>query len=415
MPYSSGIPKLDEHLSGGFSEGKSVLVLSTPGIDARVFAYQLVQANPKVQSAYFIENAFPDQVRKDIKRYIYPEAAFKKMVFVDAFSTALGLPSAEKYAAKDATKPKSIVEAIDAVMKEKPGVLVFDSLSGMEAKYALAGGLYDKIEEIKKKGAMPLCLYTSWDEKESVKAAENFDYVLEVKSIEERMLSRSYFKVLKAPGKFVDTAVPFRISFDGIAVYIPKIIITGPFHAGKSTFIHKISTKAISVNRMGTTIALDHGYVEHSGFSVDLFGTPGQERFEFMLDILNKDAFGVVLVVDSTKPEAFERAKEMLAHVTRYSLPYIVAANKQDEPSALKPAKIKEMLGLDTEVVPTVATTGEGCMDALKILIDRIVEGGNVEKKENEEKNKGKSKAAKGNGDNLKKSPTKNSSNKKSK
>ena len=140
MPYSSGIPKLDEHLSGGFSEGKSVLVLSTPGIDARAFAYQLVQANPKVQSAYFIENAFPDQVRKDIKRYIYPEAAFKKMVFVDAFSTALGLPSAEKYAAKDATKPKSILEAIDAVMKEKPGVLVFDSLSGWRPSMRLRAG-----------------------------------------------------------------------------------------------------------------------------------------------------------------------------------------------------------------------------------------------------------------------------------
>ncbi|MCX8200365.1 MAG: GTP-binding protein [Candidatus Micrarchaeota archaeon] len=377
MPFSSGIPKLDEHLSGGFLEGKSALIITTPGIDGRAFAYQVIQANPSAQSAYFIENTFPEQIRKDIRRYIFPEAAFKKMVFIDAFSTALGLPSTETFAARDATKPKSILDAVDAAAREtRPGLLVIDSLSGMDAKYAFAGGLLEKIDELKKNGVTVLCLFTSWDENESARIAEHFDYVIEARSVEDRMLSRSFFKVVKAPGKFVGTVIPFRIGFDGIAVYVPKVIITGPFHAGKSTFIHKISTKAVSVNRMGTTIALDHGYVEHSGLSVDLFGTPGQERFEFMLDILNKDAFGVVLVVDSTKPETFARAKEMLAHVSRYSLPYVVAANKQDEKSALRPEKIKELLGLDADVVGTVALTGEGCMEALKLLIDKIVEGG---------------------------------------
>jgi len=352
------------------------VIISTPGIDVRVFVYQLIQANPQVQSAYMVENTFPDQIRKDIGRYIFPEAAFKRIAFVDVFSSALGMPSTEKYAATDATKPKTIADAIDNMLKnEKVGLFILDSLSGIEAKYAFACGMYERIDEMKKAGIASVCIYTSWDEKESEEIAKKFDYVISVKSIEDRMLSRNYFKVLKAPTGFVGRAVPFRTAFDGVAVYVPKVIITGPFHAGKSTFIHKVSTKAVSVNRMGTTIALDHGYVEHSGFSVDLFGTPGQERFEFMLDILNKDAFGVVLIVDSTKPQTFGRAKEMLAHVSRYSLPYIVAANKQDAPSALKPEKVKEMLGLDTEVVGTVATTGEGCMEALKRLIDRIVEG----------------------------------------
>jgi len=375
MPFSSGIAKMDEHISGGFLEGKSVVIMSSPGIDARAFAYHIINANPAVQSAYLVENTFPDQIRKDYRRYIFPEAAFNKMVFIDAFSTGLGLPSSERYAAKDATNLKSVIEASEGVVKsEKIGILIIDSLSGMEAKYA-DEKIYEKIGEIKRQGITVVCLYTVWDERARERVAEKFDYVIEAKCVEERLLSRNYFKVVKAPGRFTSNAVPFRIGFDGIAVYIPKIIITGPFHSGKSTFIHKISTKAVSVNRMGTTIALDHGYVEHSGFSVDLFGTPGQERFEFMLDILNKDAFGVVLVVDSTKPEMFERAKEMLTHVARYGLPYVIAANKQDLKSALPPQKVKELLGLDADVIGTVATTGEGCMDALKLLIDRIVEG----------------------------------------
>jgi len=371
----TGIAKLDEHLNGGFAEGASIAIISTPGIDARAFAYQVVQAND-VASAYLIENAFPNAIRKDISRYIFPEAPFKRMVFIDAFSTALGLPSSEKIFAKDSTKIADIAEGLLKASGGGKGarLIIIDSLSGMLAKHGDGSEIFDAIAQVKGEGATVACIYTSWNAEEKEKIAEMFDCVIELKSIEDRMLTRSYFKVVKAQGEFNPKAVPFRIGFDGIAVYIPKIIITGPFHAGKTTLIHKVSTKAVSVNRMGTTIALDHGYVEHSGFSVDLFGTPGQERFEFMLDILNKDAFGVLLVVDSTKPEAFERAKKMLAHVSRYSLPYIVAANKQDLPSALKPEEVKGKLGLDTEVVGTVATTGEGCMEALHALIDHIVE-----------------------------------------
>lgn len=374
----SGIKKLDEHLNGGYKNGRSILIAAMPGINSRVFAYQMVQANTGLKSVYLIENAFPGQIKNDVSKYLFSGKAFAQMVYADAFSTALGLPGREKYAAADATNIASIAEVMaQAVNGEGAGLLIIDSLSGIMAKNPNESGrVLDKIAELEEKGCAVLCLYTRWDEDKYAKIRDGFDYVIELKSIEERLLSRSYFKIVKAEGKFNNTAVPFRIGFDGIAVYIPKIIITGPFHAGKTTFIHKISTKAVSVNRMGTTIALDHGYVEHSGFSVDLFGTPGQERFEFMLDILNKDAFGVVLIVDSTKPETFERAKQMLAHVSRYNLPYVVAANKQDLQSALKPEEVKRKLGLETEVVGTVATENKGCMEALKKLIDRIVEGG---------------------------------------
>lgn len=370
-----GIEKLDEHLYGGIEEHKSVLISAVPGMNSRVFAYHIVQANPKMKIGYVIENAFPSQVQKDTSKYLFSEAPFKKVVYVDAFSTGLGLPSKEKYFAKDATNIDSILEAIEqAVDDENIDVLIIDSLSGVLGKNpSKVNKVVSVLNELKQKCTV-VCLYTSWNAEEHKKVEASFDYAIELKSIEERLLSRSYFKVVKSPSNFNSTAVSFRIGFDGVAVYVPKIIITGPFHAGKTTFIHTVSTKAVSVNRMGTTIALDHGYIEHSGFSVDLFGTPGQERFEFMLDILNKDAFGVLLIVDSTKPETFDRAKQMLAHVSRYSLPYIIAANKQDLPSALKPAKVKQLMGVDVKVMGTVATTGKGCMEALKALIDMIVE-----------------------------------------
>ena len=39
---------------------------------------------------------------------------------------------------------------------------------------------------------------------------------------------------------------------------------------------------------------------------VHLYGTPGQERFDFMWDILTKGGIGLVLLLDNTRPAPFE-------------------------------------------------------------------------------------------------------------
>ena len=72
----------------------------------------------------------------------------------------------------------------------------------------------------------------------------------------------------------------------GVKIYIPKILVTGPYHAGKTSFIQSASFRSVSVNRENlegnneTTVALDFGHVKLGGFVVELFGTPGQERFD---------------------------------------------------------------------------------------------------------------------------------------
>jgi len=160
----------------------------------------------------------------------------------------------------------------------------------------------------------------------------------------------------------------------GIRAYIPKILVTGPYNAGKSTFVHAVSSKAISVDRLGTTVALDYGHVEYKGFSIDVFGTPGQERFDPILKVLGGEALGVILVVDSTKPETFTRAKELLEKTTKFGLPYVIAANKQDLPNALSPEEIRKRLNLpkDIPIIPTVANKGIGVYEVLDALIDLL-------------------------------------------
>jgi signal recognition particle receptor subunit beta len=56
-----------------------------------------------------------------------------------------------------------------------------------------------------------------------------------------------------------------------------------------------------------TTVAMDYGLIRLSDNErVHLYGTPGQERFDFMWDILTKGGIGLVLMLDNTRKDPFQ-------------------------------------------------------------------------------------------------------------
>lgn len=89
-----------------------------------------------------------------------------------------------------------------------------------------------------------------------------------------------------------------------------KIIFSGPVGAGKSTAIKVLSdidvvaTEARASDHVRevkntTTVAMDYGRLNLDAETiVHLYGTPGQERFNFMWEILAKGALGLVLLID---------------------------------------------------------------------------------------------------------------------
>ncbi|MBK1674168.1 GTP-binding protein [Ectothiorhodospira shaposhnikovii] len=93
-----------------------------------------------------------------------------------------------------------------------------------------------------------------------------------------------------------------------------KIIFTGPVGAGKTTAITAISdSPALSTDvrasdmtremKATTTVAMDYGVmVLEGGDKVHLYGTPGQERFDFMWKILTQGGLGLVLLIDDSRP-----------------------------------------------------------------------------------------------------------------
>jgi hypothetical protein len=100
-----------------------------------------------------------------------------------------------------------------------------------------------------------------------------------------------------------------------------KIIFTGPVGAGKTTAIASISdiepirtdehaSDMTQRRKSNTTVAMDYGMIRLGPKEkVHLYGTPGQERFDFMWEILTKGGIGLVLLLDNTRPAPFEDMK----------------------------------------------------------------------------------------------------------
>src|SRR5512147_3275044 len=169
-----------------------------------------------------------------------------------------------------------------------------------------------------------------------------------------------------------------------------KMVVTGPFSAGKTEFIQsvseidvvsterKISSAAERSVKESTTVAMDFGRITvDAELVLYLFGTPGQKRFDFMWEILSEGMLGFVVLVDSTRPETFREAKRILDTFRAYApTPYVVAANKQDEADAWSPEDLRIALRVEEGVktLPCVATDKESVKNVLIELLYSILE-----------------------------------------
>ncbi|MBK8961333.1 MAG: protein kinase [Proteobacteria bacterium] len=94
---------------------------------------------------------------------------------------------------------------------------------------------------------------------------------------------------------------------------IHKLVFAGPVGAGKSTAIATLShtpvvateqraTDMTADRKAQTTVAMDFGVMNLADDErIHLYGLPGQERFDFMWQILEKGALGLVLLIDNSR------------------------------------------------------------------------------------------------------------------
>jgi hypothetical protein len=109
--------------------------------------------------------------------------------------------------------------------------------------------------------------------------------------------------------------------------------------------------------------------------TLHLFGTPGHERFDFMREHLLVGCLGYVVLVDSCRPAHFAETQHLLFRsVELTDAPFVVAANRQDDPTALPLNYIRRRLGLpfNIPIVPCVATDRTLVRGVLLALLKHI-------------------------------------------
>jgi len=167
-----------------------------------------------------------------------------------------------------------------------------------------------------------------------------------------------------------------------------KMVVTGPFNAGKTQFIQTVSEiDVVSTERAissaaervkeNTTVAMDFGRITvDENLVLYLFGTPGQKRFDFMWEILSEGMLGFIVMVDSTRPETFREARNILEAFRAFSpTPHVIAASKRDLEGAWELDDMRIALRLDPEdkLLACISMEKESVKNALLELLESIL------------------------------------------
>jgi signal recognition particle receptor subunit beta len=164
-----------------------------------------------------------------------------------------------------------------------------------------------------------------------------------------------------------------------------KILFTGTMGAGKTTAIGQVTeippvitdvaNSDPSLHKARTTVGLDFGVLSlDTGDRIRLFGTPGQARFDFLWKILARNALGLVILVDNSRPDPL---KDLLVYLEGFAeeiaqMPCVVGVTRTDvsaTPVCDDYADFASRLGV---IVPVVAVDVRRREDVL-LLIESLL------------------------------------------
>jgi small GTP-binding protein len=168
-----------------------------------------------------------------------------------------------------------------------------------------------------------------------------------------------------------------------------KVVVTGPFAAGKTTLIRTISEITVLSTERGitdstrrrkaeTTVAMDFGRITiDRDLVLYLFGTPGQDRFDFMWEILGEGMIGYLLLVDASREDSVQEAAGILsAFRTMARVPYVVALNRAagDDHALAESVRSRLEIPSDVAIMSCDATDKESVKNVLLALLYAVLD-----------------------------------------
>lgn len=161
-----------------------------------------------------------------------------------------------------------------------------------------------------------------------------------------------------------------------------KIVVTGPVCAGKTTFIRTLSKEEMvsteerttdDTKKETTTVGVELGRVTVQGRETRLFGTPGQQRFEYLWDIVAEGADGGVLLCPADRPTTWDRSLAFVRRLAREDGVPLVAGITRCDLIGAAPTELRDRLApAGIETADLDARDPGDCRALLADLVARI-------------------------------------------
>ncbi len=176
---------------------------------------------------------------------------------------------------------------------------------------------------------------------------------------------------------------------------VVRLVVAGPFDVGKTTLVRTVSDdRALTTERSvsapddpdvqrrtgvgpgdttgsgSTTVAMEFTRVTTDVGVAAVFGSPGQQRFSYMWELLARGADGWILLVDGARPDSVSDAVAIHRAVSAGGRPGVVGVNRAASTPTLR-ARVHAELGLADDV--DVVDVDVRDLDAALDLIGRAI------------------------------------------